>query len=139
MTDGSAAIYPHHLGLFILRGISSTGPFGHAKQCAINAFDTNYRMSADEVIASILHMAQSMVEDLPSSDLRALCGSASPISAFVGAGCGSQGGRGHGHRGGRGGRGLQKTQCVWQPRPYSVVLHSFGRRNPEVDPLPSAR
>jgi hypothetical protein len=31
MIDGSAAIHPHHLGLLMLRGISSTGPFGQAK------------------------------------------------------------------------------------------------------------
>jgi hypothetical protein len=39
--DGLAAIHPHHLGLLMLRGISSTGHFGLAKQCVINAFDTN--------------------------------------------------------------------------------------------------
>jgi hypothetical protein len=42
MVYGSAAIYPHNLGLLMLRGISSNGPHGQAKQCVINAFDTNY-------------------------------------------------------------------------------------------------
>jgi hypothetical protein len=32
MVDGSAAIHPHNMGLFMLRGISITGPFDHAKQ-----------------------------------------------------------------------------------------------------------
>jgi hypothetical protein len=42
MVDGSAAIHPHNLGLLMLRGISNNGPHGQAKQCVINAFDTNY-------------------------------------------------------------------------------------------------
>jgi hypothetical protein len=58
--DGSAVILPHHLGLLMLRGISNTGPFGQAKQCVIKASDTNYLMSADEVMANILHLAQNM-------------------------------------------------------------------------------
>jgi hypothetical protein len=60
MIDGSAAIHPHHLGFQILRGIYNSGPFGQAKQCVINAVDTNYLMSADEVMANILHLAQNM-------------------------------------------------------------------------------
>jgi hypothetical protein len=55
MVDGSAAIHLHNLGMLMLRGISSTGPYGHAKQCVINAFDTYYMMSVDEVMASVLH------------------------------------------------------------------------------------
>jgi hypothetical protein len=46
----SAATHPHHLGLLMLRGISSTGPFVKAKQCVINSIDTNYLLSADEVM-----------------------------------------------------------------------------------------
>jgi hypothetical protein len=42
MVDGSASIHPHNLGLLMLHGISSNGPHGHAKQCVINAFDTDY-------------------------------------------------------------------------------------------------
>jgi hypothetical protein len=60
MVYGSAAIHPHNLGLLMLRGISSSGPHGQAKQCVINAFDTNYLLSADEVMASILHLAHNM-------------------------------------------------------------------------------
>jgi hypothetical protein len=37
----------------MLRGISSE--YGQAKKCAINALDTNYLLSNDEVMASILH------------------------------------------------------------------------------------
>jgi hypothetical protein len=57
MIDGFAAIHPHNSGILMLRGISSTGHFGLAKQCVINAFDTSYLLSADEVMANILHLA----------------------------------------------------------------------------------
>jgi hypothetical protein len=50
MIDISAAIRPHRLGLLMMRDISCTGQFGHARQFGINAFDTNYLMSADEVM-----------------------------------------------------------------------------------------
>jgi hypothetical protein len=60
MVDGSAAIHPHNLGLLMMCGISSSGPHGQAKRCVINAFDTNYLLSADEVMASILHLAHNM-------------------------------------------------------------------------------
>jgi hypothetical protein len=63
LIDGSAAIHPHNLGLLMLRGISCTGPFGQTKPCVINAFDTDYMLSADEVIASILHLAHNMDEE----------------------------------------------------------------------------
>jgi hypothetical protein len=86
MIDGSAAIHPHNWGLLILRGISSTGHFRQAKQCVINVFDTNYLMSADEVMASILHMAQNMDEEITDSNLSARDGPAPPISAFVAIG-----------------------------------------------------
>jgi hypothetical protein len=72
MIDGSAAIHAHNLGLLILRGISSTGHFGQAKQCAINAFDTDYPISANEVMANILHLAQNMDEEFPGSYLIAM-------------------------------------------------------------------
>jgi hypothetical protein len=42
MIDGFAAIRPHNLGLLMLRGISSSSQYGQAKQCVINAFDTDY-------------------------------------------------------------------------------------------------
>jgi hypothetical protein len=63
MIDGSAAIHPHNIGLLKLRGISSTGPLGQAKQYVINAFDTDYLLSVDEVMAIILHLAHNMDEE----------------------------------------------------------------------------
>jgi hypothetical protein len=47
----------------MLRGISNSGPFGQAKPCVTNAFDINYLLFADEVMANILHLAQNMDED----------------------------------------------------------------------------
>jgi hypothetical protein len=61
--DGSAAIHSHNLGQLMLRGISSTGPFGQAKQCVINAFETENLMSADEVMDCIVHLTHNMDED----------------------------------------------------------------------------
>jgi hypothetical protein len=90
----------------MLRGISSTGPFGQAKQCVINAFDTDYMSSADEVMASILHLAHNMDEEASAAGAPAPDTSPPPISAFVAAGRGSHNGRGHNPRGPRGGRGL---------------------------------
>jgi hypothetical protein len=49
MVDGSAVIHPHNLGLLMLRGISINGPHGQAKQCVINAFDTDYMLSVDQM------------------------------------------------------------------------------------------
>jgi hypothetical protein len=103
LVDGSAAIQPHNLGLLMLRGISSSGPHGQAKQCVINAFDTDYLMSADEVMASILHLAHNMDDD-PAPDTPAPAISPPPISAFVAAGRGSHSGRGPPHRNPRGHR-----------------------------------
>jgi hypothetical protein len=62
MIDGSTTIHPHHMGLLILRGISNNRPFGQAKHGVINAFDKNYLLYADNVMASILHFAQNMEE-----------------------------------------------------------------------------
>jgi hypothetical protein len=101
MVDGSAAIHPHNPGLLMLRGNSSSGPHGQAKQCVINAFDTDYLMSADEVMASILHLAHNMDDD-PAPDTHAPIASPPPISAFVAAGRGSLSGRGPPHRHPRG-------------------------------------
>jgi hypothetical protein len=107
MIDGSAAIHPHNLGLLMLRGISGTGPFGHAKQCVINAFDTDYLLSTDEVMAIILHLAHNMDEET-SAQSAPVPDAPPPISAFVDDGRGSHGGRGHTPRGPHGGRGLLK-------------------------------
>jgi hypothetical protein len=60
LIDGSLTIHPHNIGLLMLRDISINGPFGQAKQCVITAFDTNFLMSADKVMAKILHLAQNM-------------------------------------------------------------------------------
>jgi hypothetical protein len=106
MIDGSATIHPHHLGLLKLRGISNNGPFGKAKQCVINAFDTNYLLFADEVMANILHLALNMEDELPGADATVPSKSASPIPVFVAARRGSHGGRGNYNRGSCGGRGL---------------------------------
>jgi hypothetical protein len=106
LIDGFATIHPHILGTLMLRGISSNGPFGHAKQCVINAFDTNYLPSAVEVMVSILHLAQNMDEEVTAPGLSSPDTSAPPISAFVVVGRGSNNGRGHNSRGTRGGRGL---------------------------------
>jgi hypothetical protein len=81
MVDGSAAIHPHNLGLLMLRSISSTGPFGQAKQCATNAFDTDYMLSADEVMANILHMAHDMDEEARAPGAPAPDIAPPPISA----------------------------------------------------------
>jgi hypothetical protein len=106
LIDGSAAIHPHTLGLLMLRGISITGPFGQAKQCVINAFDTDYLMSADEVMANIPHLAHNMDEEASAPGAPVPDRSPPPISAFVAVGRGSRSGRGHNPRGPRGGRGL---------------------------------
>jgi hypothetical protein len=89
----------------MLRGISSSGHFGQAMQCVINAFDTYYLMSADEVMANILHLAQKMDEDAGAPSMPAPNTSPPPISSFVAACRGSHRGRGHNPRGPRGGRG----------------------------------
>jgi hypothetical protein len=97
MVNGSAAIHPHNLGFLMLRGISISGPHGQAKQCVINAFDTDYLLSADEVMANILHLAHNRDDD-PAPDTPAPVASPPPISAFVAAGRGSHIGRGQPHR-----------------------------------------
>jgi hypothetical protein len=90
----------------MLRGISSSGPFVQTKQCVINAFDTDYLLSADEVMANILHLAQNMDENAGAPSMPALDTYPPPISTFVAARRGSHSGRGHNPRGFRGGRGL---------------------------------
>jgi hypothetical protein len=41
MIDGSAAIHPQTLDFLMLCGISTLCQYGHGKERAINAFDTN--------------------------------------------------------------------------------------------------
>jgi hypothetical protein len=62
MIDGSTVTHPHHLGMLMLRFTPSKCQFGQAKQCVINVFDTNYVLSTDDVIASILHLAHNIAE-----------------------------------------------------------------------------
>ena len=69
-------------------------------------FDTNYLLSADDMMINILHLAQNMEEELPGPNMVAPPIPASPIFAFVAAGRGSRGERGHPTHGGRGGLGL---------------------------------
>jgi hypothetical protein len=83
MIDGSPAIHPHHLGLFTLRGTSSTCQFGHAKHCVINTCDTNYLLSAHDVMAIILHLAQNMETEPLGTDLTTLDVAAPPISVLL--------------------------------------------------------
>jgi hypothetical protein len=79
----------------------------------INAFDTDYLMSADEVMAIIiLHVAQNMGENAGAPSMPALDTSPPPISAFVADGRGSHSGRGHNPRGPRGGRGLPNKRSA---------------------------
>jgi hypothetical protein len=115
MVDGSAAIHPHNLGLLMLRGISSNGPHGHAKKCVINAFDTDYMLSVDEVMVSTLHLAHNMDED-DAPDTTAPNISPPPISAFVDVGRGSHSGRGHPPRG-----------------PHTMTLSCGGTREAQDD------
>jgi hypothetical protein len=67
----------------MLRGVSSNGPFGEANQRVIDAFDTNYLLSADEVTANIPHLAHNMEGELPGADVTARSGPTSPISDFT--------------------------------------------------------
>jgi hypothetical protein len=146
MIDGSAAIHPHNLGLLMLRGISSTGPFGRAKQCVISAFDTDYLMSVDEVMASILHLAHNMDEETSAQEAPVPDASHPSISAFVAACRSSHGGRGHTPRGPRSGRGLPskcsacgsldhiKSSCSarddallrWTVAKRQMIIHKYG-------------
>jgi hypothetical protein len=71
------------MGLLMMRGKFSNCPFGEAKHCVINAFDTNYLLCVDEVMASTLHLTQNMEEELPGANVTAPRGPTSSISAFV--------------------------------------------------------
>jgi hypothetical protein len=63
-------------------------------------------LTADEVMANILHLAHNMDEEVNAPGLPAPDTAPPPISAFVVAGRGSNNGRGHNLRAPRGGRGL---------------------------------
>jgi hypothetical protein len=108
MISGFTTIHPHNLGLITLRGISRSWHYEQAKQCDINAFVTNYILSADAVMAIIMIVAQNMEEELPLLADREVVPPyfvAPPISAFLADGRGQPRGRPHGFRGGGGRRG----------------------------------
>jgi hypothetical protein len=91
--DGSAAIHPHVLALVTIRGLSNVGQYGQAKQCVINAFDTDFIMSADRVMGSIIHRAQNLDGDFSVKSESDDPGH--PVNAFL-ADRKRQGGRGIG-------------------------------------------
>jgi hypothetical protein len=49
--------------MVMIRGLSSVGHYSHAKQCVINAFDTDFILSADRVMGSIIHQARNLDAD----------------------------------------------------------------------------
>jgi hypothetical protein len=78
--------------MLMLRRISRTGPYGQGQECVINAFDIDYLLSADEVMASVLHLAHNM-EDDAAPGATAPHAQPPPIPAFVAGGRGSHNGR----------------------------------------------
>jgi hypothetical protein len=80
LKDVSAAIHPHVLALVMIRGMSNVGQYGEAKQCVINAFDTDFIMSADRVMSSIIHQAQNLDADVSAKLVSAYLGI--PVNAF---------------------------------------------------------
>jgi hypothetical protein len=112
----------------------------------INAFDTYYLMSADEVMANILHLAHNTDETAGAPSMPAPDTSPSPIFAFVADSRGPHSGRGHVPRGPRGGRGLSNkcsacgshdyimSSCT---APYDALLKwTVTRRNMIVHKYP---
>jgi hypothetical protein len=93
LKDGSAAIHPHVLTLVKIRGLSNVGQYGHAKQCVISAFDTDFILSADRVMGSIIHQARNLDTDVSVKSDSADSGV--PVNAFL-ADRKRQGGRGIG-------------------------------------------
>jgi hypothetical protein len=93
LKDGSATIHPHVLALVMIRGLSNVGQYGQAKQCVINAFDTDFIMSADRVMGSIIHQAHNLDADVSIKSHSAESGI--PVNAFL-ADRKRQGGRGIG-------------------------------------------
>jgi hypothetical protein len=103
-------------------------------------------MSADEVMANILHMAHNMDEEVHDPGLPAPDTSAPTIFAFVAAGRGSNNVRGHIPRGTRGGRGLPNkcsafgsmthimSSCTasddallkWTLAKRKIIVHKYG-------------
>jgi hypothetical protein len=141
MIDGFAAIHPHNMGLLMLRGISNTGHFGHTKPCVIKAFDTYYLLSADEVMAILLHLSQNMDEELPAPALPASDGPDPPIFAFVAPSRGSTSGRGNNPRGTHGGRGLTNkcSACGTNHIMSSCTTSDDALLMTRSGPMPNAR
>jgi hypothetical protein len=134
MIDGYAAIHPHTVGLLMLRGISNTGHFGQAKHCVINALDTNYLLSADEVMANILHRLKAWTRN---SKLRACRPMVAPpleslrLSVLVAALTPDVE---TAHVSLAAVRGAQQVQHLWQFEPHPIIVHNIGLRPSEVDP-----
>jgi hypothetical protein len=58
--DGSAVIYHHVFALVMIRGLSNVGEYGQAKQCVIYAFDTDFILSVDRVMGTIIHQPHDL-------------------------------------------------------------------------------
>jgi hypothetical protein len=81
LKDGYVAIHPHVLALVMIRGLSNVGQYGQAKQCVTNAFDTDFIVSADRVMGSIIHQAQNPDADIST---KSYCvDSEIPVNAFL--------------------------------------------------------
>jgi hypothetical protein len=81
LKDRFAAIHPHVLALIMIRGLSNVGQYGQAKQCVINAFDTDFIISPQRVMGSIIHQAQNL--DADDSDTSHIAALRHPINAFL--------------------------------------------------------
>jgi hypothetical protein len=93
LKDGSAAIHPRVLAMVMIRGMSNVWQYGQAKQCVNNAFDTDFILSADRVMRSIIHQAQNLNVDISAKPDSADLGIS--VNAFL-ADRKRQGGRGLG-------------------------------------------
>jgi hypothetical protein len=89
-------------------------------------------MSADEVMASVLHLAHNM-EDDAAPGATAPDATPHPIPAFVAAGRGSHNGRSHPPRDPRGGRGLPNKCCACGS-PDHILSSNTAQDDAMVDP-----
>jgi hypothetical protein len=78
MTDGPIVMPEHFLNISMLVGMSHEGPYGHAKECIVTAFDPNFTLSAAEVTQQIRRQANH----LDTLEAVTNC-SAPPASAFL--------------------------------------------------------
>jgi hypothetical protein len=81
LKDSFAAIHPHVLALVMIRGLSNVGQYGQAKHYVINAFDTDFILSADRVMGSIIHHAHYLDADVSTKADNADSGTT--INAFL--------------------------------------------------------